>query len=211
MRLYEGRTLMTNPRKVSIYLSEKGIEIERIYMDMRGGEGRTADFLAKNPAGQVPVLELDDGDFLPESAAILEYLEELYPFPPLIGLTPSQRARTRAVTRIANDFIMRNGAILGNTHPFLPTHRPGYVQFPEAVPASLGPRDKLLMLLDHCAVEHPFLAGEGVTIADCTLFAGLHVHCELFDYEIPASAHNLRSWYARFSERPSAAYQPPGE
>jgi len=209
MRLYVGKTLMTNPRKVTVYLAEKGIEIECIHLDMRAGQGLSPDYLAKNPAGMVPLLELDDGNFLPESAAIIEYLEELNPEPPMIGRTPVERARTRASDRIAGEFLTRNGAILANTHPFLPTNRPGFVQYPEVARASEGPSKKFLKLLDDRLSAHAFVAGEQVTVADCTLFSGLHVQCELFDYEIPSSAANLRRWYDRFSERRSAIYRWP--
>jgi glutathione S-transferase len=209
MRLYEGRTLMTNPRKVTLYLAEKGIEIERVVMDMRGGQGLTPEYLAKNPAGMVPILELEDGTFLSESAPIIEFLEELNPEPPMIGRTPVERARTRAADRIAGDFVMRNGGMLSNTHPFIPSVRPGYVQYPEIVPAFKGYRDKFLKLLEDRLAAHAFVAGDQVTIADCTLFSGLQVHHQLWEYEIPTSAPNLRRWYERFAERPSAPYTPP--
>ena len=154
MRLYEGRTLMTNPRRVTVYLAEKGIELEHVYLDMRAGGGLTADYLAKNPAGLVPLLELDDGTFLPESAPIIEYLEEIHPEPPMIGRNPVERARTRAADRIAGEFVTRNNAILSNTHPFLPTVRPGFIQYPEVARSSEGPRNKLLKLLDDRLSAH---------------------------------------------------------
>lgn len=209
LRLYEGRTLMTNPRKVTVYCAEKGIPLERVAMDMRGGQGRSAEYLAKNPAGLVPLLELPDGSVIPESAAIIEYLEELHPDPPMLGVTPLERARTRALERIAGEFLSRNGTILANTHPFLPTHRPGYVQFPQAAQAFQGARDRALALLDVYIGTRPFLAGDRVTIPDCVLFAGLHVQTTLFDYQIPETAANVARWYREFSQRPSAVYAPP--
>src|SRR5258708_40309774 len=101
MRLYEAK-MAPYPRRVKIYLAEKGIELERVEVDLHAGENRSAAFLKKNPSGKIPVLELDGGAFLPESAAIMEYLEEIYPAPPMLGETPEQRAQTRATDRIAS-------------------------------------------------------------------------------------------------------------
>ncbi len=206
MRLYEGMTLMTNPRRVTIYLAEKGIAIERIQLDMRGGEGRGAEYLAKNPAGTVPLLELDDGTVIPESAAIVEYFEELYPEPNLIGETPEERALTRAMDRIALEFYTRNSPILVNTHPFMPSVRPGFVQHPAVADAYRPMRDKLLATVEVKIGDKEFLTGDRLSLADTHLFAILHVQRSLFDYELPDTAPRLKAWYERFSRRPSAQY-----
>lgn len=206
MRLYEGRTLMTNPRRVTIYLAEKGIAVEKVELDMRGGEGRSEAYLAKNPAGTVPLLELDDGSYIPESAAIVEYFEELYPEPNMLGDTPEQRARTRAMERTALDFGPRNSAVLINTHPFMTIARPGFKQNPEVAKASVGPRDRMLEVLEAKIGDSEFVAGDKVTIADCTLYAMLNVHHVLYEYEVPDHKPRLKGWYDRFSQRPSAKY-----
>ena len=88
-----------NPRKLELFLAEKGIDLETVLVDLTRGEQRGAAFLEKNPNGGVPVLELDDGSFLTESSAIIEYLEELHPEPPLLGATPLERARAREAER----------------------------------------------------------------------------------------------------------------
>ncbi len=111
MKLYQARVMTTCPRRVTVYMAEKGIDCEIVTIDMRGGEGLTPRFLAMNPTGRVPVLELDDGSFLPESGAIVEYLEELYPDPPIIGTTPEARAHMRATERMMVDF--QNAQALG--------------------------------------------------------------------------------------------------
>jgi glutathione S-transferase len=206
MRLYVGQTLMTNPRRVTIYLAEKGIEIEQVPLDMRGGEGRGAAYLAKNPAATVPLLELDDGTCIPESAAIVEYFEELHPEPNLIGETPEARALTRAMDRIVLEFYTRNSPILVNTHPFMPRVRPGYVQHPAVAEAYRPMRDKLLATVEAKIGDKPFLCGDKVTLADTHAFAILHVQRSLFDYELPDTAPRLKAWYERFSQRPSALY-----
>ena len=86
-----------NPTKVRSYVAEKGIEIEQVMVNLREGAQRRPEFLAKNPLGGLPVLELDDGTHLTESLAIIEFLEEQHPHPPMIGTTPLERARVRVL------------------------------------------------------------------------------------------------------------------
>src|SRR5205823_682233 len=83
-----------------VYLAEKGITIPCQQVNIVTGENRNAEFLKKNPLGGLPVLELDDGSHLTESLAIIEYLEDLHPAPPMIGTTPLERARVRALEGI---------------------------------------------------------------------------------------------------------------
>src|SRR5579884_2261551 len=84
-----------NPRMVRFYLIEKGIDLPRQEVDLLGAENRRSEYLQRNPEGQLPALELSDGTLISETAAIMEYLEELHPEPPLIGSTPEERAVTR--------------------------------------------------------------------------------------------------------------------
>ena len=89
-----------NPRVVKLFMTEKGIEIPEVSIDLRGGENRRAPYnVDVNPAGQTPALELDDGSFLCEVTAICEYLDERFPEPTLIGSTAEERANTRMWTR----------------------------------------------------------------------------------------------------------------
>src|SRR5258708_20728825 len=98
MRLFLAN-MAPYPRRVTLYLNEKRIILDRQEVDLRGMENRSPDFLAKNPAGNVPVLELNDGSYLPQSGALIEYLEELYPAPPMIGRPPDERAQVRPTAR----------------------------------------------------------------------------------------------------------------
>ncbi len=86
MKLYDLKAGM-NPRRVRIFLAEKGLEVPIVDIDMEKGENQTPEFLAKNPLGTLPVLELDDGTIVTESIAICRYFEELHPDPPLFGTT----------------------------------------------------------------------------------------------------------------------------
>ena len=97
MKLYDS--IGPNPRIVRIFLAEKGIEMPKQWVDLRGGENRKTEHLARNPHGQMPTLELDDGSYLAEITAICEYLEEIKPEPAMIGSTPKERAECRMWTR----------------------------------------------------------------------------------------------------------------
>ena len=99
MLLYLDTKRAPNPRKVRIYLAEKNLDIPIKEIDLYAGEQKTPEFLAKNPFAGVPILELDDGTVLIETLPIMEYLEELYPDPPLIGADPVSRALVRSWER----------------------------------------------------------------------------------------------------------------
>ena len=93
MKLYDS--IGPNPRVVRMFLAEKGLVVPVESVDLAAGENREAAHLARNPHGQMPTLQLDDGSFLSETVAICEYLEEIQPAPALIGRTPQQRAEAR--------------------------------------------------------------------------------------------------------------------
>jgi glutathione S-transferase len=173
---------------------------------MRSGAGRSAEFLKKSPSGRVPVLELDDGTFLPESAAIVEYLEELHPDPPMLGVTPAQRAQVRATERLASDFIIYQGLFLKHTDPEVLKRRPQLIQYPDVGKAVAETREQLLEALHRRIGDREFLAGDRPTIADCTFFAIADVSKRLHKWEIPAQYPALRRWFERFGARPSAQY-----
>jgi glutathione S-transferase len=97
MKIYTSRG--PNPRVVRMFMAEKGIQLELVKVDLMGGENRREPYLSKNPSGQSPVLELDDGRYLAEITVICEYLYEKKPDPPLIGRTPEERAETRMWVR----------------------------------------------------------------------------------------------------------------
>jgi glutathione S-transferase len=97
MKLYDS--VGPNPRVVRMFMAEKGIEMPKQTVDLRKGENRETEHLKRNPHGQMPTLELDNGNYLSEITAICEYLEEKHPNPPLIGTTPEERAECRMWTR----------------------------------------------------------------------------------------------------------------
>ncbi len=189
-----------NPRKVRTYLAEKGIAMDFEIVNLVHGEHKKPGFLAMNPMGHVPVLELDDGTFLTESLAIIEYLEELHPDPPMIGTTPLERARTRRLERIAEMGVMGRAArIVHNTRSPLPGVEPNL-----AVVETLREEIvKPLEVLDAEVGEQPFVAGARPTIADCTLFAAFEF-ARMFEIDLVSAYPNLKRWHEAFAQRPSA-------
>jgi glutathione S-transferase len=203
MRLYYTK-MAPYPRRVSIYLAEKGIELERVEIDLYAMGHKSPEFLKMNPAGKVPVLQLDNGDFLPESAAIVEYLEESYPNPPMFGKTAEQRAQTRATERIADEIFTLLGQSLMHTAPAALKFHPGLTQHPEVGEALQPLLDQLLDQLEARIGHKNFLAGDSPTVADCTFFALMSAVYPGFGYVLPERCPRLRAWYERFQERPSA-------
>ncbi len=200
MKLYNF-SLAPNPKKVRVYLAEKGLRVPIEEVDAINGANRTPPFLAKNPLGGLPVLELDDGTCLPESLAIIEYLEELHPDPPMIGRSAFERARVRATERICELGILSNvAAVFQNTSPFFAS------RVKQSADAADNGRARLainLTVLDGLIGAHPFVCGAHPTIADCTLFAALEF-AAFAGLPIDAQFGNVTRWHAAFKERPSA-------
>jgi glutathione S-transferase len=199
MRLHHF-ALAPNPRKVRVYLAEKGIEVPLVDVNLPAGEQREPAFLARNPMGSLPVLELDDGTHLTESLAIIEYFEELHPDPPMLGDSPLERARIRELERMTEfSFLARVARIFFNTSPLF-SHT---TQIPEVAEEARAGLPLAWEILDVRVGSGPFAAGSRPTIADCTLYAAFE-HAKLAGAAVPDEYRNLRSWYERFSQRPSA-------
>ncbi len=189
-----------NPTKVNVFLAEKGIELEREIVSLPEGGQRTPEFLARNPAGRLPVLELDDGTYLTESLAIIEFLEELHPDPPMIGTTPVERARARELERICD-----LGVLLAIARIVHATNSPlGLPPQPEIARSFREILERNLDVLDPRIGDGPFVAGDRVTVADCTLWAGL-AFGSWRSVEIDPRYENVAAWRERFAKRPSVA------
>lgn len=194
-----------NPTKVRLYLAEKraggaSFELAQILVNLREGEQRQPAHLARNPLGKLPVLELADGSHLTESLAILEYLEELHPDPPMIGRTPVERARVRELERIADLGVLGQVArILHATKS--PLGRPPNSAVAESARPILA--DALRVLNDRLADGRPFVAGAAPSIADCTLAAAFQF-ARFGSVEIDAACRHLARWDAAYRARPAA-------
>ena len=192
-----------NPTKVRVYLAEKGlaekgVELEMVRVSLLDGENRTPDFLQRNPLGKLPVLELDDGTNLTESLAIIEYLEERYPEPPMIGVTPEERAHVRSVERFADV-----GVLMPIARAVHATRSPvGLPPNPPLAEAALEAARSGLAELDARLAKSPFLAGDRVSIADCTLWAALGF-ASVFGIEPNPENENVSRWRREFGARPS--------
>jgi len=200
VKVYEF-PIAPNPRKLRVYLGEKQIPVEYVRVSLPEGEQRQPEFLKKNPAGNLPVLELDDGTFLTESLAIIEYLEELHPEPCMIGTTPLERARVRKLERWCE-----LGVLVGVGRWFHGTLAPLPGAEPNPAIADWGRQSvqaPLRRLEDEMRDGRPFVAGDRPSIADCTLFAAFEL-AHFSKLEIPAELAHLHRWHADFSSRPSA-------
>jgi glutathione S-transferase len=191
-----------NPKKLRIYLAEKGIDVPRETVNIVAGEARSDSFRIKNPMAGLPVLELDDGRCFAESLAIMQYFEELYPEPPMIGTTPEERLAVRALERsIELGVFNRVVDAVWHSNPFFKTR---LTQVPVMVENALKMMHGTLKVLDARVGDQPFLAGPRPTIADCTLFSALWF-AEMMDVTVDLTKRpSLRRWYAAFKDRPSA-------
>jgi glutathione S-transferase len=202
MKLY-GNTTGSNCRRVTIYLAEKSLCLELVEVDVAAGEHKTAAFRAKNPAGLIPVLELDDGSCIPESSAIVEYLEEIHPEPSMLGDTPQIRGKVRAVERIASDLAIVAGAMLQHSHPRFASH---IKQVPAVAEVMRANAKQQLAVLEQHIADKSFLVTDRPTIADVTLFSFTQAFRVRMDTVLTEGYPRLAAWYERFARRPSAAF-----
>ncbi|WP_293041328.1 glutathione S-transferase family protein [Paraburkholderia sp.] len=191
------------PRCLRMYLLEKGLRIPSVVVDVFSGENRRAPFTDLNPAGQTPALTLPDGSTLAESVAIVEYLEELYPEPALIGATPQERAVCRQWLRrvelnitefIHNAFHYAEG--IGRFRTRIPV-------VPEAADGLKRVAQDRLAWLDAMMGADPYLCGQRLTAADIWLYVWLDFGVSVgqpFDRGLP----HIGPWFNRMAARPSA-------
>ena len=192
-----------NPRVVNMFLAEKGVTLDKVDVDLRGGENRREPFLSKNPSGQTPALELDGGAFVTEITAICEYLEEKHPNPPLIGATPEERAEARMRTRrmdikicepLANGFRYSEGlGLFKDRMRCLPDAAPGL---------KLVAQDGIAWMDDHLTGD--YLAGDRFTLADIVVFAFLDFGAAV-GQPLDPKFKKVGAWFERVKARPSAA------
>jgi glutathione S-transferase len=203
MKLY-GTPRSANCSRVYIYLAEKGLDIPQVDFSPPHNELKSPEYLAKNPAGKIPLLELDDGSYLPESAAIVEYLEEVFPNPPMIGTTPAERAKVRALERVVAELFPLCRVYFANRAPSFLQNLRGIANVPEAAEAVRPTIERDLGALEVHIGKNEFLAGNLPTVADCHFYALLNAGIEKFKYVIPEQFPRLRQWYQNFGARPSA-------
>jgi glutathione S-transferase len=194
-----------NPRMVRMFMAEKGIDVPKVEVDLRGGENRREPYTKLNPSGQMPALELDDGTVLAEITAICEYLDEKKKdTPSLIGDTPEERAKTRMWARRIDLNIVEPAANGFRFSEGLKLFQNRIRCIPEAADGlKATARDKLAWL-NGLMGSNPFVCGAKLTMADILLFAFVDFMKQVGQPLDPANA-NLATWYERMKARPSAA------
>ena len=200
MKLYDS--VGPNPRVVRMFMAEKGIEIPKQTVDLRGGENRQAEHLKRNPHGQMPALELDDGSYLAEITAICEYLEEKKPEPAMIGPNAEERAECRMWTRRVDLNIcehLANGYRFGEALAFFEKRIP---VAPEASPGLKMIAANRLQWLDGQMAGKEYLCGKRFTLADLAAEVEPAIEQDVGQPLDPANTH-IAAWFARVGQRPS--------
>lgn len=205
MKVYEFNGF-PNPARVRIALAEKGLtnKVEFVSVDVPNGEHRKPEFLAKNPSGAVPVLELDDGTTIAECTAITEYLDHLFGETTLTGRTPQERAVIHMMQRRAEADLL--DALTNYFHHATPGLGPDLEtnQFADWGKHQLKKAIAGMHYLNGVLAKTPYLAGEQFSMADITAFAGLSF-ANFAKIEVPAECGHLKAWHERISQRPSVA------
>ena len=201
MKLYDLKNA-PNPRRVKIFLAEKKVTLPIEELDIETRQHKAPEFLAKNPLGQLPVLELDDGTTLCESVAICRYFEEMVPEPPLFGRSTLERAQVEMWNRrMELELLLPVIDVFVHTHPF-------WIGKREQMPAWGEAQRKVLVermrWLDEELEGRPFIAGDRYTMADITAQVALLTARGVAKLPIPEDHGNLSRWWASVSKRPTA-------
>lgn len=208
MKLY-GWGQAPNPRRVLIYLAEKGIEIEVV--EAGAGARLSDEYLARYEGRAVPMLELDDGTQIGEAMAICRYFEEDHPEPPLFGIDRRDRAIVEMWERRAETEAFPGASeAFRNAHPaFSGRGLPGFVepvaQIPALVDRGKQRLERFFRRIDARLADTPFIAGPRFTVADITALCAADFARKAVKLAIPEECANVRRWHEEVSARPSAA------
>ena len=192
-----------NPRMLRMFMLEKNINIDALEHDLMGAENRQDAYLSKNPGGQLPALELDDGSVIAETVVICDYLEELHPEPALIGETAQERAEARMWNRRIEQKITENIYAGFRYSEGLQLFENRMRCLPEAADGLKAAGQDGLAWLDEQMQGKSFICGNRITIADLVLYC-----CTDFasgvGQSIDAKLENVNAWFARVEARESA-------
>jgi len=200
MKIYNS-PMAPNPRRVRIFLAEKGLVVPYEDVDIANAVNRQPEFRKKNPLAGVPVLELDDGTCIAESVAICRYFEGLHPEPPLMGVDAKDRAIVEMWNRrmefalflpIADAFRQRHEFFKGRIR-----------QCPEYAQLQKENAEDGLKWLDTELANRRYIAGDRFTIADITAMVGIDFG-RISKIAIQPDQKNLARWHAEVAARPSA-------
>ena len=210
MKLYDYAHA-PNPKRVHIFLAEKGLDMERVEIDLTRAEQLGGEYRKINPLCQVPVLETDGGTRISECLAICHYLEELHPEPNLFGSNPEERA----LVLMWNHIVEQEGipglaeALRNRINMFKDHALPGpvdYAQIPELVERGRKRAKHFLDFMDRRLDGREYLALDRFTLADITLRVSVDMAARMaskFEWTVLEGRGALAAWHARVSERPS--------
>lgn len=200
MKLYDTARA-PNPRRVRMYLAEKGISVPLVPVDLARMEHRAPAYVAVNPLQRTPALELDDGTVLTESIAICRYFEELRPEPPLFGIGAKGRAEVEMwQRRLEFGLLGPTSAVFRHLHPAMTEMEAQVPQWGE----SNKPRvTEFLQFLDGHLASRDFVCGDRFTVADITGLVGLDF-MKPSKLAVPDDLSHVRRWHAKLSARPSS-------
>jgi glutathione S-transferase len=201
MKIYDF-TLAPNPRRLRIFLAEKGLKIPSEQVDISQGKNRTPEMLAKNPTGGLPFMELDDGSHLAESVAICRYLEGLHPEPNLMG----KDSREQAFIEMWNRRVELNlfGAAARAFQHTNELFKRRIKQFPDYGATQRETVAQQFQWRDAQIGNKPFIAGDRFTIADITAEVAVDFAAQAAGVPLDPALKNLTRWHQTVSSRPSA-------
>ena len=201
VRLYD-QPRAPNPRRVNIFLAEKGIEIERVNIDLMAGEHKRPDYLARIGVPQVPALELDDGAIVTESVAICRYFEALRPEPNMMGREVMEQVIIENWQRLVEFRLFATvAACFRHTNPHLAVLED---QCPDWGEVNRGRLDARLGEIDRRLEGRDWIAADRLTIADITALVAVEF-LRVIKHPIPEGDTNLLAWVERMRARPSTS------
>ena len=202
MKLFDGGRA-PNPRRVRVFLAEKGIAVPLVSVDMGALEHKQQAVSSRNPLQRLPVLELDDGSVLTESVAICRYFEELHPEPALFGRGALGKARVEMwQRRMEFNLLSCVAQAFRHIHPAMKDWE--IPQIPEWGEANKPKAVAFLRLLDDELGGREFIAGDSYSIADITGLIAVDF-MKPARIKVPEECANVLRWHQAVSSRPSAA------
>ena len=202
MKLYNS--IGPNPHVVRMFMSELGLDLEIIEMDLMAGENRQEEHLKRNSSGQSPTLELDDGSFISEITAICEYLDDKQGNTDLIGKTPEERAETRMWTRRVDLQIVEPMTTGFRYSEGLELFKSRMQTIPDAADGLKSIAQEKIAWLDGEMEGKDYICGNRFTLADVMLFCFLNFGATV-GQTVSEENLNIISWYDRVKERSSTA------
>lgn len=201
MKLYGAPMPAPNPRRVRVFLAEKGIDLPETPVDLMKREHKSPEHRARNTMGQVPTLELDDGTCISETVAICRYFDEVHPDPPLFGRTPVEKANVDMwVRRVEFTVMTPVGMYWRHAHPRTAALLTQYKDFGESNRETYNGAQRFL---DKELADREWLANDAYSMADICLLSTVDF-ATWIGLPLDPEHANLAAWHARASARPSA-------